>query len=112
MSRGAILVSCLLVSAPAVAQTYPFEGRWREGDNRCEDGLVLTATTIREGAANGGCRFTRVGRQSATTFSYSAQCRDDTGSYSTSGTIQMSGPDRFLMRDRLMQGQVTIYDRC
>lgn len=107
-----IVFAGLVAASPALAQTYPFEGRWRQGANTCDTGLVLTATTMRYLAAGGGCRLTGVTRQTSTTFGYTAQCKDGTGAYATSGTIEMSGPNRFRLRDKLMGGQVDTFDRC
>ena len=112
MRRRLVLAASLLTAGPALAQTYPFEGRWREGENLCEYGMRLTATRMDMDGVAGGCRFTSVSRQDAATFAYAAQCSDDTGRYTTSGTIRMAGRDRLHLRDRLMRGQVTTYDRC
>ncbi|WP_375459093.1 hypothetical protein [uncultured Enterovirga sp.] len=74
--------------------------------------MRLSATQMNELAANGICRFTSLSRQDGATYTYVAQCSDDTGRYTTSGTIRMAGPNRLMLRDRRMRGQVTTYDRC
>lgn len=111
MRRLALLLS-LVLAGPALAQTYPFEGRWRDGGNACEFGLILTSSRMSYGSMNGGCRLTRLTAQGEGGYAYAAQCDDDSGRYATSGTMRMVGRNRLLLQDRLMRGQVTAYDRC
>lgn len=101
-----------LAGGPALAQGYPFEGRWEQGGNGCNQADTFTARGMSYYAAGGGCRFTSLNRVSASTYRYRASCKDGTGQYTTSGTIEMAGPNRMMLRDRLMQGQATTYTRC
>ena len=115
--RVAILAGLSLFGSAALAQTYPFEGRWRNGGNSCEDGLVITATHLNQPSAQSVCRFTRLQKTNATTFTYALRCNDNVGhsngtDYTSSGTIQMAGSNRFRQRDTLMRGQIDTYDRC
>ena len=73
------------LAVPAVAQTYPFEGRWQQGGNGCHQADVFTAREIRSPGSGGACRFTRVAAVDATTYRYEARCEDDTGAYSNLG---------------------------
>lgn len=110
--RSATLILVLLAT-PALAQTYPFEGRWEQGGNGCNQADTFTAREIRSYAdPDGVCRLTRITRINESTYGYETRCHNSTGRYASSGTIQMQGPNRFLQRDRLMQGQTTTYSRC
>lgn len=47
--RRVILVSCLLLAAPALAQDRPlaYVGKWGEvADKKCSEPLLITATTM------------------------------------------------------------------
>ena len=106
------LLAWLLATTPALAQTYPFEGRWEQNGNGCHQADVITAREFTSYGSGGSCRFTRLDRVNATTFSFATRCKDETGQYTSSGTMQMQGPNRLLVRDRLMRGQTTTYSRC
>lgn len=105
-------MTILIVATSAAAQAYDFEGKWEQSGNGCNQADVFTAREMRSFAAGGSCRFTRLSPAGSATYRYEARCNDDTGRYSTSGTIQMLGANRMTVRDRRMQGQVTEYTRC
>jgi len=78
-ARPGVRLWITALAVPAVAQTYPFEGRWQQGGNGCHQTDVFTAREIRSPGSGGACRFTRVAAVDATTYRYEARCEGDTG---------------------------------